>query len=338
MPIHDIHTYLVRPNKLSEPDGEISGTTVPLEGRLFDLLSDVYARSDEECDIDITFRPLEGAQQSDCRDLILEHVSEPSLDSGRAIADRLERNTDKRSGLGLLFLIVGSEDDAKKIVISRFPTDFAVYVEEDPAAFTVAFLERVFMKNRASYKAVRYKDASLVAGFWQGRATDKQLNRQAGDTSNYWIVDFLASRFTATPAAGTRRLATAVREATKTADVGVKQEINAAATLAKGLQGETLSINEFADRYRLSAQARDAIAGQVRSERAAEERFQFDADEFQRAIAFRSVHLSNGAVLTADVSSFDDVFDREPVDGPEDGITRFATEGRIVDEKLRARA
>ena len=72
MPIRDIHTYLVRPNKLADVVEESSGTTVGLDGQLFDLLSDVYERSDRECDIDITFSPSDdGSQRNACRDLIL---------------------------------------------------------------------------------------------------------------------------------------------------------------------------------------------------------------------------------------------------------------------------
>ena len=338
MPIHEIHAFLVHPNKLSEADQDINGQSVPLHGGLGDLLRTIYERADEECNIDITFSPAEdGTKQNDCRDLILQYVSSPTLEAGRRIAKRLGQNTDGRSALGLLFLIVGSEGAETKVVISRFPTDYAIYVDEDAAAFTLQFLERVFMKNRESYKAVIYRHESLIAGFWQGRAVDKQLNRQAGHVSNYWIVDFLASRLTSTPAAGTRRLAAALREALKSVDVHLKQEISAAATLAQGLEGETLSIREFGERYRLSQGAREAIVEKVRSRQAAEEQFEFDVVEFQRAIAFRSVELSNGAVLTAGASDFDEVFHREAVDDEADGYTRFVTEGRIVDEKLRAR-
>jgi hypothetical protein len=76
----------------------------------------------------------------------------------------------------------------------------------------VEFLERVFMKNKASYKAVVYEDPSLHAGFWNGRAVDKQLNNPAGQASNYWISDFLLSEFSSTPAHGTRRLAEAIKD------------------------------------------------------------------------------------------------------------------------------
>lgn len=71
MAIHHIHTYLVHPNKLPGKPRAVSGTCVPVRGPLFALLANIYARSDAECDIDITFSHAnDGSQQNDCRDLI----------------------------------------------------------------------------------------------------------------------------------------------------------------------------------------------------------------------------------------------------------------------------
>lgn len=338
MPVEHIHTYLVHPRKGSAAPPQIHGASVRLDGKLFELLDNIYARSDHECDIDITFSPAhDGTQQNDCRDLICDYLGNPTLTSGKAIADRLEKHTDGRSGLGLLFLIGGREGRDHKIVVSRFPTDNAIYVDENPRTLTVEFLERVFMKNKASYKAVAYRDAALRAGFWTGRAIDKQLNSPAGETSNYWIVDFLASEFTVTAAAGTRRLANALRNAAKNSDLNVKQEIVAAVTLAGGLVGQRLSINEFEQRFGLSQPARTAIANELKTPRLAQERFEFDLVEFQTLIAFKSVELSNGGTLTAPSSNFDEVFRQELVD-MERRQVRFTTEGRVVNEKLKPRA
>ena len=58
-------------------------------------------------------------------DLILQYLVAPTLPNGRRIAERLEQNTDRRSGIGLLFLITGAEGREKKIVLSRFPADTA---------------------------------------------------------------------------------------------------------------------------------------------------------------------------------------------------------------------
>ncbi|MGY3616204.1 hypothetical protein [Bradyrhizobium sp. USDA 10063] len=335
MAVQHIHTFVAHPRKGGAGISPINGTTVSLHGKMYDLLNNIYIKSEQEADVEITFSPsVDGKQQNDCRDLIRAYLSDPTLAHGRVIAERLERNTDGRSGIGLLFLICGKEGRDHKIVISRFPTDNAIYVDEDPNKLTVEFLERVFMKNRASYKAAVYRDTSLRGGFWNGRAIDKQLNNPAGEFSNYWILDFLASQLTVTAAAGTRRLANALRAAAQKSDLSVKREIVAAATLASGLAGQRLSIDDFGRRFGLSAEACTAISSQLKAPRLAQERFTFDADEFKNIIAFKSVELSNGGTLTAPSSDFDDVFHREGIDGP-DGDVRFVTQGRIVNERLR---
>lgn len=336
MPIQHIHTYLVHPNKNSAGPVQTNGAAVVLNGKLFELLQGVYLKSDRECDIDITFRPTPaGVQQNDCRDLVCTYLANPTLEGGRAIAERLAMNTDGRSGLGLLFLIGGKEAADHKIVISRFPTDNAIYVEDDPQKMAVEFLERVFMKNKASYKAVTYHGPSIPGGFWSGRAIDKQLNGE--QQSNYWILDFLASEFTVTPAAGTRRLALSIRNAAKKGGLDVKHELAAAATLAAGLAGQRLSINEFGDRFGLSQVTKEAIAKELRNPRLGEERFQFDLTEFSSLIAYKSIELSNGGMLTAPFSEFDDVFRQETVVGEPEQV-RFITEGAIVNENLRPTA
>ena len=302
---------------------------------MFTLLDNIYSRSDNECDVDITFRPTrDGKQQNDCRDLLVGYLAGPTLDTAKLLAERLRDNTDGRSGLGLLFLIAGKESTNHKVVISRFPTDSAIYVDENSLKFTVEFLERVFMKNKASYKAVVYQHSSLRGGFWTGRAVDKQLNSPGGQLSDYWITDFLLSEFSVTPAAGTRRLAVALRDAARKAPLPVKQELTAAATLASGLAGQKLSINTFGDQFNLSRHAREAITNELRTLRAAQELFEFDIREFRNLIAYKSVELDNGALLTAESSEFDDVFHKRFLDDTKEEV-EFSTQGKVVNEKLK---
>jgi hypothetical protein len=333
--VQHIHTFLVYPGKGRQEKIEINGTTVPLSGSMYNLLDSIYTRSDQECDIDITFRPTrDGKQQNDCRDLLVAYLGGPTLDSAKFLAERLRDTTDGRSGLGLLFLIAGKESTNHKIVISRFPTDSAIYVDEKARSLTVEFLERVFMKNKASYKAVAYQHSSLRGGFWTGRAVDKQLNYPGGQLSDYWIEDFLLSEFSVTPAAGTRRLAVALRDATRKAPLEVKQELTAAATLANGLAGQKLSINTFGDQFNLSQPAREAIVNELKTTRAAQELFEFDIREFRNLIAYKSVELDNGALLTAESSEFDDVFHKRFLDDGKEEV-EFSTQGKVVNEKLK---
>jgi hypothetical protein len=335
LPVQHIHTYLVHPGKGDRDKLDINGNHVPLSGPMFTLLGGIYDRSDFECDIDITFRPTpDGKQQNDCRDLLLRYLTGPTLATGRLIAERLRETTDGRSGLGLLFLITGKEGANHRIVISRFPTDSAIYVDEGARALTVEFLERVFMKNKASYKAVAYRDRSLRGGFWSGRAVDKQLNNLGGQLSDYWITDFLLSALTVTAAAGTRRLAVALRDAARKSPLEIKQELAAAATLAGGLGGKTLSIDSFADQFGLSQPARVAIVDELKNPRAAQEQFTFDWSEFRNLIAYRSVELDNGAMLTAESSEFENVFHKRVIDDASEEV-EFSTQGTIVNEKLK---
>lgn len=306
-----------------------------MSGKLFELLNGVYEKSDRECDIDISFnRSATGTQQNPCRDLILTYLRGPTQPRGRHIAERLREVTTHRSGMGLLFLIVGTEGLDHKLIVSRFPADSGILAEANQQTLNVAFLERVFMKSAKAYKAVRYRDSSLTAGFWSGKAVDKQLNNPETQLSNYWIAEFLESDFRTTAAAGTRRLGVALREAgKKTDDVRVKSEIAAAVTLANRLNGQRTSITEFGRQFRLSDAAMLAITKEVRGAGTVDERFQFDLGEFTSQVAYRTIELDSGGLLTAEARAFDQVFRREVVERADDTF-RFSTEGKIVNEKL----
>ena len=127
MPIKNICSYLVHPGKGAEKPAELQGSEVPLEGRLYDLLEEVYARSDTECEIDICFNQgQDGSQNNPCRSLILSHLQGPTLDTARSLANRLRDVTTRRSGLGLVFLMTGADGGEHKIVVSRFPAHSAI--------------------------------------------------------------------------------------------------------------------------------------------------------------------------------------------------------------------
>lgn len=337
MPVQRIHTFLVQPGRGAEPR-QINGANVPLDGNLFHLLNDVYAKSDVECDSEISFNQgADGRQENPCRNLIIDYLSTPNVTRGRKLAQRLESVTTHRSGLGLLFLISGMEGLDHKIVISRFPADSAILAEENQEDLTVEFLERVFMKSATAYKASTYRHASLEAGFWHGRAIDKQINSGVTQLSNYWIFEFLDSDYRTTAAAGTRRLARALRNAARQSDlIDVKSEIAAAVTLANGLGRQGTSIREFGRRFRLSEPTMAAIEKEVGQAHLLDERFQFDLNEFKEQVPYRTVQLNSGGMLTAESGNFDEVFEREIVD-ENDNVVRYSTTGKVVSEKLTRR-
>jgi hypothetical protein len=129
-------------------------------------------------------------------------------------------------------------------------------------------------------------------------------------------------------------LAEAIKDAVRKSPLEIKQELTAAATLAGNLSGRPVSINTFGDHFHLSQQAREALVREAKTPRAAAEQFEFDLREFRNRIAYKSLELDNGAVLTAESSIFDDVFHKRVVDVA-DQLMEFSTRGRIRNEKLK---
>ena len=186
MQIGSIHSFLVYPGKHAIAPHEISGTSVPMSGVLFETLNQVFAKAEEECQHHIAFAADDdGKQQNDCRELLIDYIKNSDITQGRAIAKRLQGATTNRPGLGLLFLMKGQHKGETKLVVSRFPADSGILAEEKERGLTVEFLERIFMKSATAYKPAVYSGKSLFKDFWKGRAFDKQINSSESYISDY---------------------------------------------------------------------------------------------------------------------------------------------------------
>jgi hypothetical protein len=335
MKIQKIYSYLSYPSKHEERQPEIGGAIIPHKGRLYDMLMDMFDKSDSECNIPICFKPDEnGVQNNACRNEIIELINSPGIATGRKIAERLQSVSTRKSGMGLLFLIMAEEGKTHKVMISRFPADQGIMAEQNLKTLKVEFIEQVFLKNAHAYKAVVYKGSSVAADFWVGDAVDKQTNHGAKDVANYWIREFLLSDFKTTSKAGTKRLAIALRDAiTDTDDIGIKHELTSAAILAKNMDGKNTSIAEFYNQFHLSDSAISVINKQLKSIRLADDKFQFDITEFSKHNSYKAIEIDNGAILTAPVDKFDKCFKEQGTVNSE--IRTFQTSGIVINEKLK---
>lgn len=218
MPIERIYSYLVLPTKNEEEQPVVSGVEISPADGVHSLLVSVFERAHAECDIEIVFRPdADGQQNNEIRDLFVEFTRHPSVANGRSLASHLQSVTTHRSGIGLMFLMKGTEGHNHQLVISRFPADQGVLARGTAQGLSVEFLQQVFMKSAKAYKSAIYVSDSLVGGFWDGRAVDRQITGSR-EISDYWIIDFLASALRTTGPAGTKRMAIALREATRAAE------------------------------------------------------------------------------------------------------------------------
>jgi hypothetical protein len=234
--------------------------------------------------------------------------------------------------MGLMFICLGEDGADQRIVIARFPADEGVVAERSSEELSVHFVEQVFLKSSFSYKAATFLATGQPGQLWKGQVVDRQINHGSKAVADYWIVDFLTSEFATTAAAGTKRLAVALRKAaTSASNLNIKSEISAAANLATNMPRRAMTIADFCHEFHFSDATIDAILAEVNPRRLANERFRFDANEFARHLAYKQIELNNGAVLTAPSDQFDKVFHR---------INRkneqtFSTTGIVIDERLR---
>ena len=333
MPITHLYSYLVHPGKNEKEQPPIAGTRIQGRSRLVEMVSDLFDQAAVECDIEIVFRPRQdGTQANDCRDLLLGYSARPSIDTGRAIAMRLQSVTTNRSGLGLLFIANGNHGAIPRLVLARFPADQGVVAQERRQTLDVQFIERVFMKNAKAYKCALYASA-IRDGLWDGWAVDKQINGPR-ELTNYWIGEFLDSELRTTAASGTKRLAVAMRQAIRdTTNAGIREELLAATRLLRGQNGRRLSPERLAHDFGLSVEAVQTLVSGLPRPELFRATFEFDLDEFDRHVAYRSVELDNGGLLIAANPDFDQVFRRQDLD--RDNRVRFTTEGTVVKQQLR---
>lgn len=330
--IHNAYAYLVHPGKSVDKPLAIPQVEIELMGKLNDMLHRIFVGADADKDFDITFDGAD-SQINDFRELIIKFQSTPTLENGRPIAERLQRVTDRRSGIGLLFLLQGAHGLKKQVVVSRFPTDQAVLADLGQGGLAVKFLEQVFIKRLSSYKALLLADENPSAEFWSGRAIDRQAGGLGENISDYWLKDFLKADFSETPALGTRRLAVALKNAIKShPDIAVKSQIAQASSLAaNALYGKSTSVEEFCIHFGFSQNTTQAVKAALPKSSLFGKRFQFDSNEFRIVAPYRSMEMTNGAVLSAPAVEFDDVFKQIKLDN---GEVEISTHGIISDQRL----
>jgi hypothetical protein len=335
MTIETIYSFLTYPKRSRPEDPLAPGTEIPVDGenKLVEMLGSLFQRASDDCVDPIRFRVDHGNQVNPVRDELLALLATPSVESAAPLALRLQRSTSGTSGMGLMFICIGADTGGTRLLVSRFPADEGVVAERSPTQLTVQFVEQVFLKSAHSYKAATFVATGRADQLWQGHIVDRQLNHGSKAVADYWIVDFLIADFSTTRAAGTKRLAVALRQAASSTDnVTVKQEIASAAQLAANIpQDRAMTIVGFCDRFNFSSETKQAVVNAIRPSRLINDRFRFDAAEFNRHLAYKQVELDNGAILTAPADRFSEVF----VKTRQRQQDTFSTTGLVVDERLR---
>lgn len=334
MPLTAIYSFLTYPKKHSPDDPLAPGAEIIVDAanKLSRMLENIFSSAGSDCVVPIIFVPSEEAQENPVRSELLALLENPCIESAAPLALRLQRSTSGTSGMGLMFICLGEDQGNTRVLLSRFPADEGVVAERANEQLTVQFVEQVFLKSAHSYKAATYISDGRADQLWRGNVVDRQINHGSKSVADYWIIDFLTSEFATTSAAGTKRLAIALRDAAaESANYRVKQEITSAVNLATNLPKRAMTISAFCDSFNFSEETKQEIISKVKPQRLVNDQFRFDANEFGRHIAYKQIELDNGAVLTAPAERFGEIFLEED----HNNQSKFSTTGSIVDQRLR---
>lgn len=333
MEIESAYCFLIAPGKhLEKPPAISSRSITSAEDSVYRLLNEVFARSEQELKIDIGFTSDD--QSNDAKNDIEFFMKSPSAESGLAIAKRLQAATNRRPGFGLLFLIFGQNEKKRKVVISRFPAGSGLLAEMSNDELQVSFVEKIFMKQAKSYKAVAYELKSAQTEIWKGKAIDKQINSPESEISDYWVKDFLLSDFLTTGPAGTRRLAISLRmAATKARDLDVRSQIIAASQLTSTLDGKLTSGHLFAKNFGMSQATQEVLKDAFKNEQMYNEKFRFTSQEFKKHLAYKTVELDNHGIMSGPIDEFETIFVKHESEG--DSRVSYSTAGKVVKESIK---
>lgn len=330
-----IHSYLVRPTD-DEDDHPPIGTIVPLSGDLYRILKAIFDKSDLECKIEVVFSKSDtGSQHNEVRQILVDMLEEEDDTTRDAVvlqlAVRLLDHTNGVTGPGLLFVIGGVDNGKSKIMVSRFPADEGIMADEQGGKLTVAFVDKLFMKNRNSYKAVVFHRLSPTSTRRSGQAVDKQVNDTKNPSSRYWIENFLECELAVTPQAGSERFATALREIyNATSDLDDKMLLAAAAKMLQNFGGQKHTPRELLEKLNLSDDVINAVEKRI-GKHAMAETFELNIEYFKSSFRYQSKLLHTGVMITAEVDEYDKVVHEKEVEGE----TQITTRGRIVNSKVQ---
>lgn len=331
MTVEYAHCFFIAPQKGKEEPDSCKYATIKKRSKLYSMLSDLFDKSPRECRIPIVFTS--DKQANETRTLILDGIDGKTPTKWLPLADYLSSVTTNVSGLGLFFVIVGTEGGKIRTVLARFPADTAILADTQGDRLQVELIERVFMKNSKSYKAVTYEAANPSASYWEGLAIDKQIHGNITHGSNYWIGAFLRSNYKTDPKVGSLRLADAIKKATQS-DISseARAQIVGAQTLLAGLDGNVISPIEFCNRYTLGEEARNAVLSNIKPEKLRDEAFQFVYAEYRVRAPIRQVSLDNGVSIAAPSGQFDELVDRV---ADENDRQTYSTSGVVTKDIVR---
>jgi hypothetical protein len=221
-----------------------------------------------------------------------------AAEAGEAIGGRLAGAMDLRS-FPFLLLVAGYRDgDSRQVGLWAFPRDdaFRFVAGAQPL---IELLANVFSRTSRLRKGAEFGGRRHRAGFLSGRVLDLQAGPNATNVANYWIERFLECTLAVTPEIGTTVLAQAIQRLYQsTSDPADRSQLHVAAIAVRHAPEQTLSLQDFGDRY-LSPPLAARLSEASPEPQINASRFRFKPDTFDRFVTTHVYTLDNGVIVSA---------------------------------------
>ncbi|HEV3298617.1 MAG TPA: hypothetical protein VG055_03210 [Planctomycetaceae bacterium] len=332
-----LHAYEVSPQRLSQNPTSPRGGAVTLDAAFTSALDDFLADSRLLAQPLVAFRgrsSAETSQSPSARDLILAYAfgnSRSAKSSALALATRLSLAMDDRSPFTLMLLAAYRNANTRRTVIWAFPKEEPFHFATSGTHARIKILNDAFSKTSSFRKGAAFEGINSPHSFLNGHIIDRQAEHGYGTAADYWVSNFLESRPSLTGTAGTKLLAKCLRATYDALDAPEdRDQISNAIVAAHASRRPTWSLQRFANEY-LSGAAKDMFIAKSPPESRAST-FRLQKDEFEKKLNFRVFRLADDVMVSAPFGRIGASVKLR------DGEERWLTcEGRVVDEKVRAR-
>ncbi len=255
----------------------------------------------------------------------------------RDLAVKLTSVKDDRTRPGLFVVLVAEIEPRSEVHFWYFPGDdtFAARFLENTGRMVLEVVANAFRADAGEFKAARFIGPTRAnRGFAQGVIEDRQARYSGAVSAAYWVQDFLEAHLALTAQDGTAHVAKTLNRLWQRSrgDVGRTSALARAALALLNRADEEVSFADIGQT--LPPAERKGFDVLIERQYDLDQSFRLSKTVLLHDMAYRVVELNTGVTLMAPFVRFNQLLHPEQ---QSNGLVAFRTEGRVEQERLRAR-
>jgi hypothetical protein len=343
--------FAIEPQRLTHPDDftDPLGGQLSIKATLRNALDRSLRGAEERGNLTqvvLNVDPVPGGERSSLvRDAVRRLAfSTPAVGRAAALelARQLSRAMDERSLECLLLVAAYKEqgNDGRQVAAWIFPQDEAFrFSPGGNANSDIELLTDIFSRTSGLRKMALFVGKDIKSHFLTGQVLDYQQGRR-DDVSDFWIERFLDAKLAITPAAGTKVLAEALRNASKASDLTIveRRQVHAVALALHTMPQDSLSLEGVANQF-LTGKAKEVFLATAENDETRTSIFKLDRAALQQRLKVRNFQLPEDVWVSAPIDQVGDgkVVQLAEQTAGDDTVERLRIEADVLEDQLASR-